>query len=982
MATASPAQPALPSGVLAGHHKPKKTVVRTEVEKHISRYVQRHVAPPDPSSILPPKHNGHRLGRPRINLGRNHNGYYLGQHFQYCSEKYHTNCTQRYHPISDPPARFLQRHPHLQPLFIARGEAAPTPHSTPGNVASPSTSGSTTASGSNQRQQETLSWIIITMKGSNGELLDDFGDHFDELGRLLLDPEADEETGLICTCGSGLERTTKCYDCTEYAAVCKMCFVAAHFRNPFHWAEVWDNETGFFVRHDISKLDHVIQLGHNWRPCKSPTGERLFTVIDGNGIHSTRLAFCGCREMPPKKIRQLMRARLFPATTKDPHTAFTVNMLKEFQLHNLESKKAAYDYLGAIRRLSDISFTADISNPYAAFLRVVRVFNFLTLKKRSGQFHGIDTILRHRPAGNLLVCNVQYLKVVNKQDKKKFKNMAITGTVNCQCSHVFILSSVDLPHAERFANSNYALAMAVRKHKPTDDFTFKLQIEIDDVDHAATYDIAYELESIKKMRWGVPALHVQGHQDSCTYLFGTAYMECVGHFHGETAEHYWPEANQLGPHVRQMNLGHRQDTIINHHGDWNHKKTMKIASDLAEDLQTAKKKYLEKRNHYIDLSISFQDRVAEWDKMPRESYKQGKEAISTFRSDQKCFMASVGDKVASQTTLGPAIEDEKLFLPSDLTEMERQKMDLVALGAEESRWREGQAFDVLRALQHIVKSISALRNRKLKHDRQQKQNSRAGDQIADAIKHQNHHIESYNSARLALISLNGLTNFLSLTEADLFMKSVQQKRRVGDSKRTDGLLWWAKALATGESDDQGDNDITMADSEHDNDIVVMSGTQMSKRKSGGENSERYLQRYLRKGQKGGYGNWASRTLSESIPSLMTHVGDRVQWFRAEAEMQRWQEQWEQKLAELLRTRRSFSKMQLVWEELASLQPLDSPGAAACARQKAAMYARRTAEAEKKIKEVGHEELLEETANIVAIVESERNTAREFIEALA
>ncbi|KAJ6558994.1 hypothetical protein B0H10DRAFT_1846219, partial [Mycena sp. CBHHK59/15] len=40
---------------------------------------------------------------------------------------------------------------------------------------------------------------------------------------------------------------------------------------------------------------------------------------------------------------------------------------------------------------------------YAAFLRVVRVFNFLTLKKRSGQFHGIDKLLPHRPVGNLLV---------------------------------------------------------------------------------------------------------------------------------------------------------------------------------------------------------------------------------------------------------------------------------------------------------------------------------------------------------------------------------------------------------------------------------------------------------------------------------------------------------------------------------------------------------------------------------------------------
>ncbi|KAJ6609659.1 hypothetical protein B0H10DRAFT_2225674 [Mycena sp. CBHHK59/15] len=85
-----------------------------------------------------------------------------------------------------------------------------------------------------------------------------------------------------------------------------------------------------------------------------------------------------------------MQARLFPASTREPQTAFTVNMLKCFQLHNLESKKAAYDYLGAIRRLTDNSFTADVPSPYAAFLRVVRVFNYLTLKKRTGQLHGID----------------------------------------------------------------------------------------------------------------------------------------------------------------------------------------------------------------------------------------------------------------------------------------------------------------------------------------------------------------------------------------------------------------------------------------------------------------------------------------------------------------------------------------------------------------------------------------------------------------
>jgi hypothetical protein len=47
------------------------------------------------------------------------------------------------------------------------------------------------------------------------------------------------------------------------------------------------------------------------------------------------------------------------------------------------------------------------------------------------------------------------------------------------------------------------------------------------------------------------------------------------------------------------------------------------------------------------------------------------------------------------------------------------------------------------------------------------------------------------------------------------------------------------------------------------------------------------------------------------------LGNRVQWFRAEAEMQRWKEQKEQKLAELLRTNRSFLKMEATWTALAT-----------------------------------------------------------------
>ena len=136
-----------------------------------------------------------------------------------------------------------------------------------------------------------------------------------------------------------------------------------------------------------------------------------------------------------------------------------------------------------------------------------------------------------------------------------------------------------------------ALALAIRqRNAPTDDEEIHTQHAM--IDHVGSYDCMCQYSIhlverfekkfpdvahvVKRLRCGIPALHVQGHREDCMYFFGTAYMECVGHFHGETAEHYWPEANQLGPQTRQMNRGHRQDTLIDHHNDWNWKKTASL----------------------------------------------------------------------------------------------------------------------------------------------------------------------------------------------------------------------------------------------------------------------------------------------------------------------------------------------------------------------------------------------------------------------
>jgi hypothetical protein len=111
-----------------------------------------------------------------------------------------------------------------------------------------------------------------------------------------------------------------------------------------------------------------------------------------------------------------------------------------------------------------------------------------------------------------------------------------------------------------------------------------------------------------------------------------------------------------------------------------------------------------------------------------------------------------------------------------------------------------------------------------------------------------------------------------------------------------------------------------------------------------------------------------RTQWPGRPSLsfMT-LGDRVQWSRAEAEMQYWQEHREQKIAELLPVNRSFQKMQQTWTTLASTNSLT--GHQAYARQKAAMYSKRAEQAQTLIATAGYRNLLSEHTGISRRIQS-------------
>jgi len=81
-----------------------------------------------------------------------------------------------------------------------------------------------------------------------------------------------------------------------------------------------------------------------------------------------------------------MRAKLFPATMTQPTTAFTFQVLKQFHLLHLEGKLSAYDFIGALRRLSDTAFPQRIAVCSVVALDYILIYSFncRTLRRNLG----------------------------------------------------------------------------------------------------------------------------------------------------------------------------------------------------------------------------------------------------------------------------------------------------------------------------------------------------------------------------------------------------------------------------------------------------------------------------------------------------------------------------------------------------------------------------------------------------------------------
>ena len=84
-------------------------------------------------------------------------------------------------------------------------------------------------------------------------------------------------------------------------------------------------------------------------------GNLVITIINRSGVHEIGIRWCCCPNAAEHDM-QLMVAGLFPATFRNPKTAFTFRVLEEFHLDNLECKTTLSQFCSRLRRLTSVEF--------------------------------------------------------------------------------------------------------------------------------------------------------------------------------------------------------------------------------------------------------------------------------------------------------------------------------------------------------------------------------------------------------------------------------------------------------------------------------------------------------------------------------------------------------------------------------------------------------------------------------------------------
>ena len=88
---------------------------------------------------------------------------------------------------------------------------------------------------------------------------------------------------------------------------------------------------------------------------KVPESRTFLTVVHTSGVQFCDVMYCSCDGSPDSHL-QLMKAGLFPTTTKEPRTIFTFQVLDDFIWDNVKYGTSGMNYYRKLQRNTSNAF--------------------------------------------------------------------------------------------------------------------------------------------------------------------------------------------------------------------------------------------------------------------------------------------------------------------------------------------------------------------------------------------------------------------------------------------------------------------------------------------------------------------------------------------------------------------------------------------------------------------------------------------------
>ncbi|KAH9015214.1 hypothetical protein EDB84DRAFT_1567796 [Lactarius hengduanensis] len=292
--------------------------------------------------------------------------------------------------------------------------------------------------------------VTDEQKRSQDTYTEEFVPRIDQYLERLLNYEGVLDTTTCRSCRSA-PFEWRCSDCFPALVLCKGCCRNSHRQLPFHRVQKWTGK--YFIPSWLREVGVSLHLGHSGDLCPIQSMDReeyqegsydeddiaadpgfggskpghhdkegnpIITVVDRSGVHEIGVSWCRCPEAAEHDM-QLMMAGLFPATFRNPKTAFTFRVLEEFHLDNLECKTTPSQFFSRLRRLTSNEFPNTVPDRYRELLRLSRQWRVLTSRKRFG--FGYEANEEQKPGSMAIFCALCAQPGINiPEDWKEYEN--------------------------------------------------------------------------------------------------------------------------------------------------------------------------------------------------------------------------------------------------------------------------------------------------------------------------------------------------------------------------------------------------------------------------------------------------------------------------------------------------------------------------------------------------------------------------------